>query len=108
MVINVHHIKAVPRRKSDVKDAIWIADLLLQWLLQPSYILYKDHRKLRELVCYHKSPIGKHTRKLKCLQTMLEGTNIKLSSIVSDINGKSARSILEYLLTDAFIDGDYL
>lgn len=104
MVVNARHMKAVPGRKTDVKDAEWIADLLQHGLLQPSYIPDKDQRELRELVSYRKSLVGERTRELNRLQKMLEGANIKLSGTVSDINGKSARSILEYLLTVEFID----
>ena len=105
MVVNARHMKAVPGRKTDVKDAEWIADLLQHGLLQPSYIPDKDQRELRELVRYRKSLVGERTRELNRLQKMLEGANIKLSGTVSDINGKSARGILEYLLTGASIDG---
>ena len=105
IVVNARHMKAVPGRKTDVKDAEWIADLLQHGLLQPSYIPDKDQRELRELVCYRKSLVGERTRELNRLQKMLEGANIKLSGTVSDINGKSARSILEYLLTGKSIDG---
>ncbi len=105
MVVNARHMKAVPGRKTDVKDAEWIADLLQHGLLQASYIPAKDQRELRELVRYRKSLVGERGRELNRLQKMLEGANIKLSGTVSDINGKSARSILEYLITGASIDG---
>ena len=104
MVVNARHMKAVPGRKTDVKDAEWIADLLQHGLLKASYIPDKDQRELRELVRYRKSLVGERTRELNRLQKMLEGANIKLSGTVSDINGKSARSILEYLLTGDSID----
>ncbi len=104
MVVNARHMKAVPGRKTDVKDAEWIADLLQHGLLQPSYIPNKEQRELRELVRYRKSLVGERTRELNRLQKMLEGANIKLSGTVSDINGKSARNILEYLLTGQSID----
>ena len=94
IVVNARHMKAVPGRKTDVKDAEWIADLLQHGLLQPSYIPDKDQRELRELVRYRKSLVGERTRELNRLQKMLEGANIKLSGTVSDINGKSARSIV--------------
>lgn len=77
---------------------------MLNGLLQPSYIPDKDQRELRELVRYRTSLVGERTRELNRLQKMLEGANIKLSGTVSDINGKSARSILEYLLTGKSID----
>ena len=108
MVVNAHHMKAVPGRKTDVKDAEWIADLLQHGLLQASYIPDKDQRELRELVRYRKSLVGERTRELNRLQKMLEGANIKLSGTVSDINGKSARNILEYILTgESFDDAKY-
>ena len=104
MVVNAHHMKAVPGRKTDVKDAEWIADLLQHGLLQPSYIPAKDQRELRELVRYRKSLVGERGRELNRLQKMLEGANIKLSGTVRDINGKSARNILEYILAGENFD----
>lgn len=104
MVVNARHMKAVPGRKTDVKDAEWIADLLQHGLLQASYIPDKDQRELRELVRYRKSLVGERGRELNRLQKMLEGANIKLSGTISDINGKSARNLLEYLLTGMPID----
>lgn len=106
IVVNAHHMKAVPGRKTDAKDAEWIADLLQHGLLKASYIPSKDQRELRELVRYRKSLVGERTRELNRLQKMLEGANIKLSGTVSDINGKSARSILEYLITGESIDSE--
>lgn len=104
MVVNARHMKAVPGRKTDVKDAEWIADLLQHGLLQASYIPAKDQRELRELVRYRKSLVGERGRELNRLQKMLEGANIKLSGTVRDINGKSARNILEYILTGEDFD----
>ena len=104
MVVNAHHMKAVPGRKTDVKDAEWIADLLQHGLLQASYIPDKDQRELRELVRYRKSLTGERSRELNRLQKMLEGANIKLSGTVRDINGKSARNLLEYLITGERFD----
>lgn len=99
MVVNARHMKAVPGRKTDVKDAEWIADLLQHGLLQASYIPDKDQRELRELVRYRRSLVGERNRELNRLQKMLEGANIKISGTITDINGKSARNILEYILT---------
>ena len=104
MVVNASHMKAVPGRKTDVKDAEWIADLLQHGLLQASYIPAKDQRELRELVRYRKSLVGERGRELNRLQKMLEGANIKLSGTVKDINGKSARNILEYILAGEDFD----
>lgn len=104
MVVNARHMKAVPGRKTDVKDAEWIADLLQHGLLQASYIPDKEQRELRELVCYRKSLVGERNRELNRLQKMLEGANIKISGTITDINGKSARNILEHILTGKQID----
>ncbi|MCI8300325.1 MAG: IS110 family transposase [Lachnospiraceae bacterium] len=104
MVVNARHMKAVPGRKTDVKDAEWIAELLQHGLLQASYIPDKDQRELRELVRYRKSLVGERSRELNRLQKMLEGANIKISGTITDINGKSARNILEHILTGKQID----
>jgi len=104
MVVNARHMKAVPGRKTDVKDAEWIADLLQHGLLTASYIPDKDQRELRELVRYRKSLVGERNRELNRLQKMLEGANIKISGTITDINGKSARNILEHILTGKRID----
>ena len=98
MVVNAQHMKAVPGRKTDVKDAEWIADLLQHGLLKASYIPSKDQRELRELVRYRKSLIEDKGRELNRLQKMLEGANIKLSGTVSKIDGKSARKILDFIV----------
>lgn len=104
MVVNAQHMKAVPGRKTDVKDAEWIADLLQHGLLTASYIPDKDQRELRELVRYRKSLVGERSRELNRLQKMLEGANIKISGTIKDISGKSARNILEHLLSGKQID----
>ena len=104
MVVNASHMKAVPGRKTDVKDAEWIADLLQHGLLSASYIPDRDQRELRELVRYRRSLVGERNRELNRLQKMLEGANIKISGTITDINGKSARNILEYILSGKKID----
>ena len=95
MVVNAHHIKAVPGRKTDVKDAEWIADLLRHGLLKGSYIPDRDQRELRELVRYRRSLIEERTREVNRIQKVLEGANIKLSSVASNVVGASGRSMLE-------------
>ena len=104
MVVNARHMKAVPGRKTDVKDSEWIADLLQHGLLQASYIPDRAQRELRELVSYRKSLVQDRTRELNRLQKMLEGANIKLSGTVADINGKSARNILDTILSGTGVD----
>lgn len=84
--------------------SIWIADLLQHGLLQAGYIPDRDQRELRELVSYRKSLVQDRTRELNRLQKMLEGSNIKLSGTAANINGKSARSIIDTILSGAVID----
>lgn len=98
MVVNARHMKAVPGRKTDVKDAEWIAKLLSQGLLKPSFIPDREQRELRELTRFRKSQIEERARNLNRLQKMLEGANIKLAGVVSDIDGKSATELLELVI----------
>lgn len=98
LVVNAQHIKAVPGRKTDVKDAEWIADLLQHGLLTGSFIPPTEQRELRELTRYRTSLIEDRARVVNRLQKTLEETNLKLGDVVSDITGKSARAILEALL----------
>lgn len=106
MVVNAQHMKAVPGRKTDVKDSEWIADLLQHGLLTASFIPDRAQRELRELVGYRKSLVQDKNRELNRLQKMLEGANIKLSGTITDINGKSARNILEVLVQGGTIDSE--
>jgi transposase len=100
LVVNAQHIKAVPGRKTDVKDAEWIAELLQHGLLQGSYIPKREQRELRELVRYRRSLINERNREANRLMKVLEGANIKLSSVASDVLGVSGRAMLQ-----AIIDG---
>lgn len=104
MVVNARDMKAVPGRKTDVNDAQWIADLLQHGLLRGSYIPDKEQRELRELISYRQSLIRDRASELNRLQKMLEGANIKLSGTVANINGKSARNLIELLLKGKVID----
>ncbi|QDR79284.1 IS110 family transposase [Sporomusa termitida] len=106
MVVNAQHMKSLPGRKTDVKDAEWIADLLRHGLLKASYIPDREQRELREISRYRKSLIDERSRELNRLQKMLEGANVKLSSVVSAINGKSSRRLLESIVQDKKLDED--
>lgn len=98
MVVNAHHIKNVPGRKTDVKDAEWIAQLLQCGLLRASYIPNRDQRELREIARYRKSLVEERAREINRLEKTLQGANIKLSSVVSEITGKSSRNIIKALV----------
>jgi len=99
MVVNAQHIKNVPGRKTDVKDSEWIADLLRHGLLRASYIPARDQRELRELVRYRKSMIEERAREFNRVQKVLEGANIKLGSVVSNIEGKSATAMIDAIVS---------
>jgi transposase len=99
MVVNAQHIKAVPGRKTDVKDSEWIADLLRHGLLKGSLIPSREQRELKELVRYRRSIIEERARELNRIQKVLEGANIKLASIVSNIDGVSSREMLNALVS---------
>jgi len=98
LVVNAHHIKAVPGRKTDVKDAEWIADLLRHGLLRGSFIPPKPQRELRELVRHRANLVGRRAQAINELQRTLESTNLKLGNVVSDITGVSATEMLQALL----------
>lgn len=98
LVVNAQHIKNVPGRKTDVKDAEWIAGLLRHGLLKGSYIPKREQRELRELIRYRRSLIEERAREVSRVQKVLEGANIKLSSVASNVLGKSGRAMIEAMI----------
>jgi transposase len=98
LLVNAAHIKAVPGRKSDLKDAAWIADLLRHGLLKASFVPPRAQRELRELTRYRTSLVQERAAEVNRLQKTLEGANIKLAAVVSDLTGRSAHEILVALV----------
>lgn len=98
LVANAYHIKAVPGRKTDVKDAEWLADLLRHGLIRGSFIPSPAQRHLRDLTRYRTHLVEERARLTNRLQAVLEDANVKLASVVTDVRGVSARAILEALL----------
>jgi transposase len=98
LLANARHIKAVPGRKTDVKDCEWIGDLLRHGLLRASFVPDRPQRELRELTRYRTSLVRERTAEVNRLQKTLEGANIKLASVASDIMGRSAREMLAMLV----------
>ena len=96
--MNAQHIKAVPGRKTDVKDAEWIADLLRHGLVRGRHIPDPAQRELRELVRYRRGLIGQRAQVVHRIQKVIEGANIKLSSVASNMVGASGRAMLESLV----------
>lgn len=104
LLVNAQHLKAVPGRKTDVKDSEWIADLLRHGLLRASFVPDREQRELRELTRYRTALVRERTAEVNRLQKTLEGANIKLAAVASDLLGKSGREMLEALVggtTDA-------
>jgi len=98
LLVNARHVKAVPGRKTDVRDCEWLADLLRHGLLTGSFVPDRPQRELRELTRYRTSLVRERTAAANRLQKTLEGANIKLASVATDILGKSGREILAALV----------
>jgi transposase len=98
LVVNARHIKAVPGRKTDVRDCEWIADLLRHGLLPASFVPDRAQRELRELTRYRTSLVRERTAAANRLQKPLEGANIKLAAVATAILGVSGRAILAALV----------
>ena len=97
LLVNAQHVKRVPGRKTDVSDAEWLAELQMHGLLKASFIPPKPQRALRELTRYRTRLIQERARTVNRVQKLLEGANIKLASVVSDIQGVSAQAMLSQL-----------
>jgi transposase len=98
IVANAHHIKTVPGRKTDVKDAEWIADLVRHGLVQPSFVPPPPIRELRDLVRPRRFLTEDLTREQNRTLKVLESANIKLASVVSSVFGVSGRAMLKALV----------
>ncbi|GHO89430.1 IS110 family transposase [Dictyobacter formicarum] len=95
ILVNPQHMKAVPGRKTDIKDSEWLADLLRHGLLQASFIPPQPIRELRELTRYRKGLVKERTQEVNRLEKTLEGANVKLASVVTDVLGVSGRAMLQ-------------
>ena len=101
LLANAQHIKAVPGRKTDVKDCEWIADLLRHGLLHPSFVPPRPQRERRELTRYRTTLVRERGAEVNRLQKTLEGANIKLAAVASNVLGASSREMLEQLMAGA-------
>ena len=98
LLVNARHVKQVPGRKTDVKDAEWICQLAEAGLLKASFVPPKPIRALRNLTRYRKTQIQERQREANRLHKALEDTGIKLDCVASDILGKSGRAMLDALV----------
>src|SRR6184192_4834147 len=98
IVANAQQIKNVPGRKTDVKDAEWIAELLLHGLLRPSFVPPKPIRELRDLTRYRRKLVESQAAERNRLLKVLETANIKLANVATDVFGMSGRLMLRALI----------
>jgi transposase len=107
LLANAAHLKAVPGRKTDVRDAEWIAELFRHGLLRASFIPPRPERELRELVRYRTSLIRERASEINRIAKVLEGANVKLGSVSTNIGGVSGRAILTALV-EGMVDPEAL
>jgi len=101
VLVNAQHVKKVPGRKTDATDGEWLAELMLHGLLRASFIPPKAQRVLRELTRYRTTLVRERARIVNRVEKLLESTNIKLSSVVTDVMGVSAKAMLTELAAGA-------
>jgi len=98
VLVNAQHMKAIPGHKTDIADSRWLADLLRHGLLRPSFIPPAAIRALREVVRYRATLVRQRAQEINRLQKVLEGANIKLAAVATDILGVSGRAMLEAIV----------
>jgi transposase len=97
-LLNAHHLRNVPGRKTDVKDSEWICQLVAHGLVRPSFVPPAEIRRLRDLTRLRKAQINERGRSIQRLEKVLQDAGIKLTSVASHTYSKSARAMLEALL----------
>jgi transposase len=98
LLVNPQHFRAVPGRKTDQKDCEWLAQLLQHGLLRGSFVPPQEIRELRELTRYRVKLLGQRNQMHNRIEKLLQQTNVKLSSVATDILGATGRTILRELL----------
>jgi transposase len=98
ILVNARHVKNVPGHKTDKKDSRWLSKLLLGGLLKGSFIPPRDIRELRDLVRYRKKIVGQIASEKNRIIKILEDANIKLSSVLSNVDGAVGTKIVNDLI----------
>jgi transposase len=98
VLVNAQHMKAVPGRKTDVKDSEWLADLLRHGLVRASFIPPAPIRALRDLTRYRKTLVQERSQEVQRLEKVLETANVKLTTVATDVLGVSGRHMIEALI----------
>jgi transposase len=101
ILVNAQHMKAIPGRKTDIKDSEWLADLLRHGLLKASFIPPAPVRELRDLTRYRKTLVQERAQEVNRLHKVLETANVKLTAVATDVLGKSGRAMLEAVVKGA-------
>ena len=107
ILANAAHVKNVPGRKTDVADALWLADLLAHGLIRPSFVPEAPTQDLRALLRTRKQLVREQASHVQRIQKTLEDANLKLGSVLSQVMGVSGRAILQALI-DGQSDPDVL
>lgn len=98
-LVNAHHVKNVPGRKTDLADAEWLADVVSHGMVRPSLVPPPPVRELRELTRYRKTQVDARVREIQRLDKVLQDAGIKLSSVASRVLTKSGRAMVEALIS---------
>jgi transposase len=98
-LLNAQHLRNVPGRKTDVKDSEWICQLVQHGLVRPSFVPPPEIRRLRDLTRLRKAQVNERTRSIQRLEKVLQDAGIKLTSVASQTYSKSARAMLDALLS---------
>src|SRR5215207_4597110 len=98
LLANARHVKTVPGRKTDVNDAVWLADLLAHGLIRPSFVPPPAVQALRDLTRTRKQLTRERAAHVQRIDKVLQGANLKLGSVLSNIMGQSGRAILDALV----------
>jgi transposase len=98
-LLNAHHLRNVPGRKTDVKDSEWICDLVAHGLVRASFVPPPEIRRLRDFTRLRKAQVNERARVIQRLEKVLQEAGIKLTSVASGPYSKSARAMLEALLS---------
>lgn len=98
MVVNARHIKYVPGHKTDKKDSAWICKLLRAGLLKSSFIPSRDQRNLRDLTRYRRTLVQRRAAEFNRMIRIFEDANLKLSSVFSDIHGKTCTAVIDAII----------
>ena len=96
---NAHHVQNVPGRKTDLSDAEWLADVAAHGMVRPSLVPPPEIRELRELTRYRKTQVDMRTQQIQRLEKVLQDAGIKLSSVASGVWSKSARDMIEAMIS---------